>query len=312
MESPFTYNCTASGNSFLARKKEVSQTVLNIRSRVHTVIYEPPKTGKQSLIDMAVSQSGLTPACIDMIGMIDADELLRALQDTSDHTIIYIKNFQNLLRLPDWEKTAAVLSHSMQKEDAPVYILSGSGINAMKHIFEEKKLFYRQYERVRLSPIDERSVTDHIIRTFLKVGRVVEQSQAERIYNTADGHPWYIWQIADTCFNLTKGYLSDGIITEAVDSLLYTHSVRFQETVDSLSRYQLYFLKAVFDGITKVSSSDVIERYRLNSSANVHRIKEALTKKEVISIDAQDTPTIIDPIFRLWLERFYFKDNKAQ
>ena len=304
MESPFTYNCTASGNSFLARKKEVSQTVLNIRSRVHTVIYEPPKTGKQSLIDMAVSQSGLTPACIDMIGMIDADELLRALQDTSDHTIIYIKNFQNLLRLPDWEKTAAVLSHSMQKEDAPVYILSGSGINAMKHIFEEKKLFYRQYERVRLSPIDERSVTDHIIRTFLKVGRVVEQSQAERIYNTADGHPWYIWQIADTCFNLTKGYLSDGIITEAVDSLLYTHSVRFQETVDSLSRYQLYFLKAVFDGITKVSSSDVIERYRLNSSANVHRIKEALTKKEVISIDAQDTPTIIDPIFRLWLERF--------
>ena len=312
MESPFTYNCTASGNSFLARKKEVSQTVLNIRSRVHTVIYEPPKTGKQSLIDMAVSQSGLTPACIDMIGMIDADELLRALQDTSDHTIIYIKNFQNLLRLPDWEKTAAVLSHSMQKEDAPVYILSGSGINAMKHIFEEKKLFYRQYERVRLSPIDERSVTDHIIKTFLRVGRVVEQSQAERIYNTADGHPWYIWQIADTCFNLTKGYLSDGIITEAVDSLLYTHSVRFQETVDSLSRYQLYFLKAVFDGITKVSSSDVIERYRLNSSANVHRIKEALTKKEVISIDAQDTLTIIDPIFRLWLERFYFKDNKAQ
>lgn len=310
MESPFTYNCTASGNSFLARKKEVNQTVLNIRSRVHTVIYEPPKTGKQSLIDMAVSQSGLTPACIDMIGMIDADELLRALQDTSDHTLIYIKNFQNLLRLPDWEKTAAVLSHSMQKEDAPVYILSGSGINAMKHIFEEKKLFYRQYERVRLSPIDERSVTDHIIRTFLKVGRVVEQSQAERIYNTADGHPWYIWQIADTCFNLTKGYLSDSIITEAVDSLLYTHSVRFQETVDNLSRYQIYFLKAVFDGISKSSSSEVIERYRLNSSANVFRVKEALAKKEVITVDAPDTPRIIDPMFRLWLARNYFNEQQ--
>ena len=310
MESPFTYNCTASGNSFLARKKEVSQTVLNIRNRVHTVIYEPPKTGKQSLIDMAVSQSGLTPACIDMTGMIDADKLLRALQDTSGYTLIYIKNFQNILRLPDWEKTAAVLSHSMQKEDAPVYILSGSGINAMKHIFEEKKLFYRQYERVRLSPIDERSVTDHIIRTFLKVGRVVEQSQAERIYNTADGHPWYIWQIADTCFNLTKGYLSDSIITEAVDSLLYTHSVRFQETVDNLSRYQIYFLKAVFDGISKSSSSEVIERYRLNSSANVFRVKEALAKKEVITVDAPDTPRIIDPMFRLWLARNYFNEQQ--
>ena len=267
MESPFTYNSTASGSSFLARKKEVSQTVLNIRNRVHTVIYEPPKTGKQSLIDMALAQTGLTPAVIDMISMIDSDELLHALQDTPEHTLVYIKNFQNILRLPDWERAAADLSHRMQSDDAPAYILSGSGINAMKYIFEEKKLFYRQFDRVRLSPIDERSVTDHIIKTFLRVGRVVEQSQAERIYNTADGHP---------------------------------------------CRYQLYFLKAVFDGITKVSSSDVIERYRLNSSANVHRIKEALTKKEVISIDAQDTPTIIDPIFRLWLERFYFKDNKAQ
>lgn len=89
MESPFTYNCTASGNSFLARKKEVSQTVLNIRSRVHTVIYEPPKTGKQSLIDMALAQTGLTPAVIDMISMIDSDELLHALQDTPEHTLVY-------------------------------------------------------------------------------------------------------------------------------------------------------------------------------------------------------------------------------
>ena len=98
MESPFTYNSTASGSSFLARKKEVSQTVLNIRNRVHTVIYEPPKTGKQSLIDMALAQTGLTPAVIDMISMIDSDELLHALQDTPEHTLVYIKNFQNILR----------------------------------------------------------------------------------------------------------------------------------------------------------------------------------------------------------------------
>ena len=316
MESPFTYNTTASGNNFLARKKEVSQIALNIQNRVPSVIYEPPKTGKQSAIDMALSQirsaSELTSACIDMINIIDSEEMTRKMQEADGSALIYIKNFQNILRLQDWEKTVAALSRDMQRENAPAYIISGSGINAMKYIFEDRKLFYRQYERVRLSPIDERSVTDHIIKTFLRVGRVVEQSQAEYIYNVADGHPWYIWQIAETCFGLTKGYLSNSLIAKAVDSLLFTHSVRFQETVDNLSRYQLYFLRAVFDGISKSSSSEVIEQYRLNSSANVHRIKEALTKKEVITIDGQDTPRIIDPIFRLWLERFYFTDKKGE
>lgn len=318
MESPFTHNTIASGNNFLARKKEVTQIASNIRDGIHTVIYEPPKTGKESAVRMALSQPATErPAVstVDMLSMTDAEEFTGAIRnqapssDNARRSIIYIKNFQNLLKFEEWEKTAAMLSREMQRDNSPVYIITGSGINAMKHIFEEKKLFYRQFMHIPLSPIDEKSVTEHIIKTFLRVGRVVEQSQAEYIYNIADGHPWYIWQIANSCFNLTKGYLSNSLIAEAIESLLFTHSVRFQETVDNLSRYQIYFLRAVFDGISKASSLDVIEHYRLNSSANVHRVKEAMTKKEVISIDSQDTPHIIDPIFRLWLERSYFKTS---
>lgn len=316
MESPFTHNTFASGNSFLARKKEVSQIASDIRDGIHTVIYEPPKTGKDSAVRMAlcqIFQNGIQDVrTVDMLNMTDSEEFNAAIagpesgSGDTGRSVIYIKNFQNLLKFEDWEKTAAMLGREMQK-GCSSYIITGSGINAMKHIFEERKLFYRQYAHVQLSPIDEKSVTDHIIKTFLRVGRVVEQSQAEYIYNIADGHPWYIWQIANSCFNLTKGYLSNSLIAEAIESLLYTHSVRFQETVDNLSRYQIYFLRAVFDGISKASSLDVIEHYRLNSSANVHRVKEAMTKKEVITIDSQDTPHIIDPIFRLWLERSYFK-----
>lgn len=318
MESPFTHNTIAAGNNFLARKKEVTQIASNIRDGIHTVIYEPPKTGKESAVRMALSQPATErPAVftVDMLSMTDTEEFTGAIRnqasssDSAGRSIIYIKNFQNLLKFEEWEKTAAMLSREMQRDNSPVYIITGSGINAMKHIFEEKKLFYRQFMHIPLSSIDEKSVTEHIIKTFLRVGRVVEQSQAEYIYNIADGHPWYIWQIANSCFNLTKGYLSNSLIAEAIESLLFTHSVRFQETVDNLSRYQIYFLRAVFDGISKASSLDVIEHYRLNSSANVHRVKEAMTKKEVISIDSQDTPHIIDPIFRLWLERSYFKTS---
>ena len=216
MESPFTHNTIASGNDFLSRKREVSQTVLNIRNRINTVIYEPPKTGKDSLVHMAISQCpGLSTAYIDLLSIVDNGDLSHRLQAADGHTLIYIKNFQSILRLDDWSKAVHAISRQMLRDDAPVYIITGSGINAMKHIFEDHKLMYRQYERIRFSAIDERSVTEHIVRTFLKVGRVVSQEQAEYIYNIADGHPWYIWQIADYCFNITKGYLSGNAVTEA-------------------------------------------------------------------------------------------------
>ena len=70
-------------------------------------------------------------------------------------------------------------------------------------------------------------------------------------------------------------------------------------------------MRAIFDGVTKVSATSTINTYHLNSSANVHRLKEALTKKEVVVFDAQDIPHIIDPIFKVWLDRFYFKTGKT-
>ncbi|HIR95113.1 MAG TPA: hypothetical protein IAC05_03630, partial [Candidatus Coprenecus stercorigallinarum] len=247
-----------------------------------------------------------------LLNTIDASDFRSWLEHVSSmnsRTVISLEEFQNILRLENWETLIHLMERQLQKENGPLFIISGSGVNAMKHIFEEKKMFYRLYERVGLSPIDEKSVSDHIIKTFLRVGRVVEPEQTEYIYDITEGHPWYIWQIANSCFNLTKGYLSDSLLNEAVSSLLYTHSIRFQEITESLSRYQIYLLRAVFDGITRISSSEVISQYRLNSSANVHRLKEALTKKEVIVFDSQDVPRIIDPIFRLWLAKFYFKTN---
>ena len=54
------------------------------------------------------------------------------------------------------------------------------------------------------------------------------------------------------------------------------------------------------------SSAEMVERYRLNSSANVARVKDALQKKEVITFDNEDNARIIDPLFAYWLRNYYF------
>ena len=59
--------------------------------------------------------------------------------------------------------------------------------------------------------------------------------------------------------------------------------------------------------MTRFSASEVIEKYRLNSSANVRRVKDALKKKEVITFNEKDEPVILDPLFEYWVSNHYFE-----
>ena len=77
--------------------------------------------------------------------------------------------------------------------------------------------------------------------------------------------------------------------------------------MNDLTDHQLSFVKAVLDGVVKFSSSEVIERYRLNSSANVRRVKDALKKKEVLTFNEKEDPVILDPLFEYWIRKHYFE-----
>ena len=94
---------------------------------------------------------------------------------------------------------------------------------------------------------------------------------------------------------------------DALKSLTSIHSPRFMAMVDSLTEHQIKFLRAVLDGITRFSSTDVIEKYRLNSSANVKRVKDALMKKEILTFNENDEPVILDPLFEYWVRKYYFE-----
>ena len=51
----------------------------------------------------------------------------------------------------------------------------------------------------------------------------------------------------------------------------------------------------------------MIEKYVLNSSANVRRVKDALQKKEILYFTDNDEPVIIDPLFEYWLRNNYYR-----
>ena len=187
------------------------------------------------------------------------------------------------------------------------FILSGSRTNAMKYIFEEKKYFHRLVEHLPLQPIDDRDIVEHISRGFLSQGKVVEKDQAMGACKLFRNNIWYINHFTAICNSLSKGYINEGIMLDALNAMLSIHEPRFQAMTDSLTDHQLSLLKAALDGVVRFSSTDVIEKYALNSSANVRRVKDALKKKEIITFNEKDEPVVLDPLFEYWVRKYYFK-----
>lgn len=223
---------------------------------------------------------------------------------------VVIEEFQNLTRAADFDYETVF--HIMErifaeKNRSASYILTGSQVNAMKNIFAERKFFYRQVEHLPLQVVDDKDIIEHIIRGFRTSGKVIERDLVIGACKLFRSNMWYLNHFVAICDSMSRGYLNEGILMEALKTIISVNEPRFLEIVNDLTDHQLSLMRAIIDGVVKFSASEVIDRYRLNSSANVRRVKDALRKKEVITFNDKDEPVILDPLFEYWITKYYFE-----
>lgn len=222
-----------------------------------------------------------------------------------------IEEFQSLLHTDEHEEVFEILETIFAERDksdkaSASYILLGSLVNAMKYIFEEKKWFYRQVEHLPLCPVEDREIIEHVVKGFSMGGKVIDRDLVLGACRLFRGDLWYLNHFTAICDSKSKGFINEGILMDALKSMISIHEPRFQTMVNDLTDHQLSLMRAILDGVVKFSSSDVIEKYRLNSSANVRRVKDALKKKEIITFNEKDEPVILDPLFEYWIGKYYF------
>ena len=231
-------------------------------------------------------------------------------RDRGDRFILILDEFQCIGLLDDPDVILRPLSASLKENRDNhrfCYVFCGSGVNAMRSIFRGSLLFNRLVERVSLSPVDEKEMADHIHRGFLSSGKVVDKDLLQGACRLFRGHLWYINHFAAICDSMTRGYLLEQVLVEALRQLVSLHEPRFRKIVNGLTTHQVNLLRATVDGVSRFSSTAIIQRYGLNSSANVKRVKDALMKKEVLLFDEDDKPIIIDPLFEYWVKKYYFE-----
>jgi len=232
--------------------------------------------------------------------------------DKDVRLIMIIDEFQNIDYTEDGER----LLKAMEKLFAEmrtagwtkcVFLLCGSMVNAMKDIFEVRHFFHRQVEHLELRKIDEREIIEYVHRGFMLSGKEIDRSLLHGTCKLFRCNMWYINHFIAICDSLSKGYIVESTLIEALNIILSIHEPRFIATMAGLTTFQVSMLKAIIDGNVRFSAAEVIRNYGLNSSANVKRVKDALVKKEIVTFNEKDEPVILDPLFEYWVTKYYFE-----
>jgi hypothetical protein len=218
--------------------------------------------------------------------------------------IVCIDEFQNISNFENPLAFQKKLRTHWQKHSKATYCIYGSKQQMMATIFENPSMpFYKFGDVTFLRKINAGHWIPYIVKRFKETGKVINEEHAGQIASLTENHPYFVQQLAHEVWIATHKKCKPETITIAVESLLNRLSLLYQRETDQLSNTQVNFLKALCNDESRFTTADVLQRYRLGSSANVSKIKRALEQKEVIDTMG---PAIqfSDPIYRIWFKKY--------
>ncbi|MDR3184042.1 MAG: hypothetical protein LBT49_01350 [Prevotellaceae bacterium] len=269
---------------------------LCLHTQPEVVIDESRQNGIQLLFD----ESRLMSHADEILNL---PETLAGLKNV--RVIVCIEDFQDIECFDDTLAFQKKLSKTWKTHQKVCYLLSGSRKNTMRDFFAEGSPFYNFAEIIPLEPLDEKLTVDYIVKSYSKSGRVISKEFAEQICRTVRGYPYYVQQLSHLSWLNTRGFVTEAVVSKSVEDLYdYNHRL-FKMITDALSPSQLNYMRAVIDGVDRFSSTESLAAYKLHSSANIARVREALEKKEIMEFGKNNKPVFIDPVFELWFRRRY-------
>ena len=220
--------------------------------------------------------------------------------------VICIDEFQQIGEFPDSLSVQKKLRTVWQGQKNVSYCLYGSKMHMMMKLFQKKSYpFYRFGEILNLKPIPLEIWIPYIKSRFNAFGKNINESMIGRICQTVEYQASYVQQLAYSILLLTDRDATETVFNAGVNDLISQNSGTFLEQTQSLTSYQLNFLRAVIDGVSQgFGEASVREQYNLGSPSNIARLKQALIDKELI--EQTETGIIIgDPVLRLWLKKLF-------
>lgn len=223
--------------------------------------------------------------------------------------VICIDEFQQIADFPDSITFQKKLRSVWQLQSNVSYCLYGSKKHMMEKMFQSQSHpFYRFGDLFYLDKISETDWVEYICDRFRVTGKEISRELASEICTVTDRYSSYVQQLAWLVWLRTDKHATKEDVEFGIDRMLDACEPLFIQQTESLSAYQMNFLRALANGVhTGFTRSEILDTYQLGTAANISRLKKALTEKDLIMMTAPKKLEISDSILALWLKRRVWK-----
>ena len=257
--------------------------------------------GTDSVMDFSISLE-MNPKSNDIDEILQLPE--KIAQKKGCNIVVCIDEFQQIAEFKDSKTFQKRLRSVWQLQKSVSYCLFGSKKHLMNELFEKKSYpFYKFGDAIYLPKIGTQDWIAYICQRFEVTGKHISEELAEKICQRVDNHSSYVQQLAWLVWIHTDDVATEQDFEVAYQDLIDQNTPLFEKQTESLTTYQMNFLRAVIEGVhNEFTTQEVLHRYQLGSSANVSIVKRALVKKELIEVEKRQV-VIPDPVMAVWLKR---------
>lgn len=221
--------------------------------------------------------------------------------------VVCIDEFQQLANLPEYKDLEGKMRSVWQQQQTATYCLYGSKRNMMLNIFNNSNSpFYRFGQVMFLKKISKDDWIPFIVSSFEKTGKSISKEFAEKICDTVECHSWYLQQLCYFVWTYTPRKVAEENFSLGLKQVININSPMFQNDTENLSQTQREMLKAVANGEEHFSSAEARMKYGLGNPNTISKNKKILQNKDIIEKD-DGQYSFVDPIYKLWLVKEYFK-----
>ncbi|MDE6482800.1 MAG: ATP-binding protein, partial [Rikenellaceae bacterium] len=164
--------------------------------------------------------------------------------------VICIDEFQQIAEFDDSKTFQKRLRAVWQLQKSVSYCLFGSKQHLMNELFEKRSLpFYKFGDTIYLPKISTPDWIEYICGRFKATGKRISEELARRICTVVDNHSSYVQQLAWLVWVHTDHNATEQDLDEACRDILDQNTPLFEKQTESLTTYQMNFLRAVLDGV---------------------------------------------------------------
>jgi len=236
------------------------------------------------------------------------DEIFRYLEQADKPCILAIDEFQQIADYSE-NNVEAVLRTIIQQCKNTNFIFAGSQQHIMTNIFlSPSRPFYQSVSMMHLNEIPLNKYIDFVSRLFEANNWHVEKELIEKVYESFEGHTWYLQIMFNELFSLTSSgeNCSLSMYDDALTNLISAQEFTSQEILSRLPEKQKEILIAIAkEGKAKsVTSGDFVKKYRLHTPSSVQSALKYLLDKDLVT-QSNNIYQVYDRFFGIWLNREY-------